>query len=48
MWLSCGSHKLNQTLYDHSKAVFTLTVLKSGDLISGSSDKTIKVWNGKN
>ena len=35
------------TLGEHSKEVWTLVLLKNNSLVSGSSDKTIKVWNQK-
>ncbi|RNA24880.1 serine threonine kinase [Brachionus plicatilis] len=33
------------TLNDHLGTVFSLAVLNNGDLASGSSDSTIKIWN---
>jgi len=35
-------------LTEHKYAVYTLAVLTNGSLISGSADRTIKVWNQKN
>jgi phospholipase A-2-activating protein len=29
----------------HSSFVYTLTILSNGDVVSGSHDKKIKVWN---
>ena len=36
---------LIQTLYGHAQRVAVLTVLQDGNLVSGSSDNTIKIWN---
>jgi WD40 repeat protein len=35
-------------LTEHKKDVLALILLKNNSLVSGSSDKTIKVWNQKN
>lgn len=32
-------------LFNHEDRVLTINVLKNGDLVSGSSDKTIKIWD---
>ena len=32
------------TLFGHDKDVLALTVLKNGDIASGSADATIKIW----
>ncbi len=37
--------KLDKTLQGHSSAVFALTMLGDGRLASGSSDKSIKLWD---
>ena len=37
-----------QTLYGHKDGVLCLTVLDNGDLVSGSVDKTILIWNTTN
>jgi WD40 repeat protein len=36
------------TLTEHKKEVRALILLKNNSLVSGSFDKTIKVWNQKN
>ena len=33
------------TLTGHTDQLWCLIELKNGDLVSGSSDKTIKIWN---
>jgi WD40 repeat protein len=33
------------TLVSHNSWVLTLTQLQNGDLVSGSNDATIKIWN---
>jgi WD40 repeat protein len=38
-------NEVNKTLQWHSNDVYAITTLPNGDLISGSSDKTIKIWN---
>ena len=37
-----------QTLYGHTSGVYGLTVLPNGNLVSGSADNTIKIWNPSN
>ena len=34
-----------KTLNGHTNVVFSLTVLQNGNLVSGSVDNTIKIWN---
>ena len=34
-----------QTLTGHTRRVVALTVFQNGNLVSGSADTTIKVWN---
>ena len=34
-----------QTLTGHTLSVKALTVLQNGNLVSGSADSTIKIWN---
>ena len=34
-----------KTLTGHTNVVQALTVLQNGNLVSGSSDNTIKIWN---
>ena len=36
---------LIQTLTGHTDWVWALTVLQNGNLVSGSVDRTIKIWN---
>ena len=36
---------LVQTLYGHTNYANALTVPQNGNLVSGSEDKTIKIWN---
>ena len=38
-------YRLSATLEGHARAVFSLAVLAGGRLASGSSDRTIKIWN---
>jgi WD40 repeat protein len=40
--------KLKRTLHGHTLAVHSLTTLQNGDLVSGSGDRTIKIWNPNN
>ena len=40
-------HPLFKTLNGHTSAVTCLQLLSNGRLASGSSDKTIKIWNMK-
>ena len=44
MW-NINTGKLINTLYGHTSYVAALAVLKDGKLVSGSGDKTIKIWN---
>ena len=37
---------IKQTLIGHNSGVVALTTLSNGDLVSGSDDNTIKIWNG--
>jgi len=37
---------LKKTLTGHTGVVVVLTTLSNGDLVSGSGDNTIKIWNG--
>jgi len=37
-----------KTLTGHTNYVYALTVLPDGSLVSGSEDKTIKIWDVKN
>ena len=37
-----------KTLNGHSSLVITLTQLSNGNLVSGSADSTIKIWNLEN
>ena len=37
---------LKKTLTGHIDSVYALTTLSNGDLVSGSWDNTIKIWNG--
>ena len=32
----------------HSNCIFTVAIGVNGEIISGSADKSIKVWDGKN
>jgi hypothetical protein len=34
-----------KTLYGHNAPVYTLIELKTGEIVSGSFDKTIKIWD---
>ena len=36
---------LKKTLTGHKNSIWSLVVLKNGDLISGSLDTTIKIWD---
>ena len=36
---------MKQTLSDHESDVFALAILRNGDIVSGSHDKTVKIWN---
>ena len=36
-----------KTLNGHTSSVWSLTILQNGNLVSGSLDKTIKIWNSK-
>jgi len=38
---------LKKTLTGHTGLVQSLTILKNGDLASGSSDNTIKIWDSE-
>jgi WD40 repeat protein len=42
------SGRLLQKFHSHTKCVRALAALDDGDLISGSNDKTIKIWNVAN
>jgi WD40 repeat protein len=37
--------KLKRSLNDHTDKVTSLKILPNGDLMSASSDETIKIWN---
>jgi len=43
IWYSNGASRMNLT--GHSSGINALTKLPNGDLVSGSADKTIKVWD---
>jgi WD40 repeat protein len=38
-----SSGLVKKTLFDHSSSVLSLTVMKTGELASGSQDGTIKI-----
>ena len=40
--------ELKRTLTDHTGGVNALTILSNGDLVSGSDDHTIIIWNSNN
>jgi WD40 repeat protein len=40
-------YKNTETLVGHTGWVQTLRVLPDGRIVSGSGDKTIKIWDGK-
>ena len=41
------NYKLIETLEGHTGSVFTLQVLPDGRIVSGSDDKTVKIWTKK-
>ena len=34
-------------LNDHTSFVYTLSLLPSGEIVSGGEDRTVRVWKGK-
>jgi WD40 repeat protein len=36
---------LKRTINGHTGSVITLTTLPNGDIVSGSGDRTIKIWS---
>ena len=51
----CSIYVLNPESFEkitklcgHSKRIWCLCTMPNGDLVSGSSDKSIKIWNCKN
>ena len=43
--LSMVSFDFIYSIEAHNKSVLALSLLKNGDLVSSSADKTIKIWN---
>ena len=37
--------KCLKTLEGHTSAVYCIEVLDNGEIVSGSDDKTIRIWN---
>jgi WD40 repeat protein len=45
-WLiSLGEYELSFTLTGHNAKVYSVAILPNGDIVSGSADKYIKVWD---
>ena len=42
------NNKIKQTLTGHTGLISSLILLNSGDLVSGSADKQIKIWDSNN
>lgn len=45
---STGTSSLVRSLTGHANYILSLTVLQDGSLVSGSEDRTIKIWNTNN
>ena len=39
--------KLISTLNGHTSYVYSVAILPNGNIVSGSYDKTIKIWNSE-
>ena len=48
LWNTTLNLTLIKTFVGHSHYILSLTVLEDGCLVSGSEDKTIKIWNTTN